>query len=189
MMNRSFVVTVLVLVAGGTGYHFGHRVAQAVGQAALSDLQRQYAEASRAAMGEARAKERELTAYADHLSERLSAERAQHAQQANQLKRSMAHVTRQYRSALDAPLQPLPQCVFTRGCVGVWNTAIGVGVGRVSSASAALSLADAPDAADTLDSGVQLADLLAHHVDDGQRCRGIEAQLNRVLDWIEGDKS
>lgn len=180
------LIAVTTLAAGTGGFFLGHRSAQAKGEAALADLKRDHALLRADAASQALDKERRLTAIANQLGAQLLQERAQHAQEADQLKRRIDRVTSQYRPAPGAPLQPAPRCVFTNGFVGVWNGAIGAGA--VPATDSAAGAVDAANPAEALDSGVQQADVLDHITDYGQRCRDIESQLNRVLDWLQGGK-
>lgn len=180
------LVAITTLAAGAGGYGLGHRSAQAKGETALANLKRDHALLMATAAGQALDKERELTATANQLGFQLLQERARYAEDTDQLKRSIARVTSQYRPAPGAPLQPVPQCVFTHGFVGVYNGAIGAAL--VPPTIPAAGAADAADPAEALDAGVQQADILEHITDYGQRCRDIESQLNRLLDWHEGSK-
>lgn len=168
---------------GLSAFFGGYHVGQLAGTARVAKLERQYADASREANERARETEQALTKRANELAGALFTEKAQHALAANNLKRSIADVTTQYRTASDAPLQPLPRCVFTRGFVSVWNTALGA-TGVPASDPAAGTDASSGTAA-TVDAGIRQDDILANHIDNGQRCRDVESQLNRVLDWIE----
>lgn len=180
------LIAITTLAAGAGGYSLGHRSAQAEGATALANLKRDHALLMATAAGQALDEERELTATAHQLGFQLLQERARHAENTDQLKRRIARVTSQYRPAPDAPLQPVPQCVFTHGFVGVYNGAIGAA--PVPPSIPAAGAADAADPAEALDAGVQQADILEHITDYGQRCRDIESQLNRLLDWHEGSK-
>lgn len=180
------LVAITMLAAGSGGYWLGHGRAQATGDAALAKLQRSHATAVAAATAQALAKERELAATAHQLGFQLLQAQARHAADTDQLKRSIPRVTSQYRPAPGAPLQPVPQCVFTHGFVGVYNAAIGAA--DLPAADTAAGAADAANPAAALDAGLQQADILAHITDYGQRCRDIASQLNRLLDWHEGNK-
>lgn len=180
------LIAITTLAAGAGGYSLGHRSAQAEGDTALANLKRDHALLLADAAGQALYKERQLTTTANQLGFQLLQERAQHAEDADQLKRRIARVTSQYRPAPGAPLQPAPQCVFTHGFVGVYNGAIGAA--PVPAADSSAGAAAAVDTAEALDSGVQQADILDHITNYGQRCRDIESQLNRLLDWHQGGK-
>ena len=180
------LIAVAALTGGAGGYYLGHRAAKAEGDAALATLKSRHATAQAEATSQARAREQELNQLAHTLGMQLLEERAGHAQQADQLKRTINRVTSQYRPQPDAPLQPVPDCVFTGGFVRVWNGAIGAG--PLSAAGPASGAADAADPAEATDSGVRQSDVLAHVVDYGQRCRDVESQLNHMIDWLQGER-
>ncbi|WP_051298673.1 hypothetical protein [Marinobacterium litorale] len=118
----------------------------------------------------------------------LRAEKAAIAHRANQLEERIAYVTEHYRPAPDSAPEPRPDCVFTRGFVGLYNSAISPA--GVSAAGAAPGADGAPGtaasaAADPLGiSGVRQPDILNHIVGYGSRCQQIEAQLNALIDHL-----
>ncbi|MBO1857952.1 hypothetical protein J4G52_30840 [Burkholderia cenocepacia] len=174
------------IAAGAIAYFGGYHAGALAGDAKVAKLERQYADGARDAVEQARIKERAETQRAAALAGDLFAEKARHALEVDELKRRIPSVTSQYRPAPDAPLQDLPRCVFTAGFVGVWNAAAGAdGVSPTGAASGAVAPAGADDA---LDSGVRQDDILAHHVDASRRSRDIESQLNKLIDYIEGEK-
>ncbi|AAS47863.1 hypothetical protein [Burkholderia cenocepacia] len=174
------------LAAGAVAFFGGYHAGALAGDAKVAKLERQYADGARDAVEQARIKERAETQRAAALAGDLFAEKARHALESDELKRRIASVTSQYRPAPDAPLQDLPRCVFTAGFVRVWNAAAGAdGVPATSAAAGAVAPARADDA---LDSGVRQDDILAHHVDASRRSRDIESQLNKLIDYIEGEK-
>ncbi|OSO82666.1 hypothetical protein [Burkholderia pseudomallei] len=174
------------LAAGALAFFGGYHAGALAGDAKVAKLERQYADGARDAVEQARIKERAETQRAAALAGDLFAEKARHALQSDELKRRIASVTSQYRPAPDAPLQDLPRCVFSAGFVRVWNAAAGAdGVPATSAAAGAVAAARADDA---LDSGVRQDDILAHHVDASRRSRDIESQLNKLIDYIEGEK-
>lgn len=179
------VATFVALACGAAGYRLGHAHAAADGASALASYQA--ATSARALASETAARDREqaLTATANQLGWTLIDERATHAREAEHLQQRISDVTAQYRPTEDAALQPAPRCVFTRGAVRVWNDAVGADAGGdgLPAADPAADVAATAAADDTVDSGVSQADALAHLIDYGQRCRGIESQLNRLLDW------
>lgn len=175
---------VVTLLGGAGGFWLGHGMASASGDADLAQLKAGHTAALVVASEQARAKERKLNLAANELRAQLDAERRAHALESNQLKGRIPRVTTQYRPAPDAPLQPAPRCLFTHGFASVWNGAIGANGGTsVPAAAPAGGAAAAPDTAEALDSGIQQADVLAHVIDYGARCRDIESQLNRLIDW------
>ncbi|CAG9261997.1 Putative phage protein Rz [Burkholderia diffusa] len=174
------------LAAGALAFFGGYHAGALAGDAKVAKLERQYADGARDAVEQARIKERAETQRAAALAGDLFAEKARHALESDELKRRIASVTSQYRPAPDAPLQDLPRCVFTAGFVRVWNAAAGAdGVPATSAAAGAVAPAGVDDA---LDSGVRQDDILAHHVDASRRSRDIESQLNKLIDYIEGEK-
>lgn len=106
-----------------------------------------------------------------------------------QLARSIPHVTTVYRPAPDAPPIAIPEPVFTWGFVRVWNAATGAcavpeadAAGRDDATASACQAPGADPAGDLAPSGLSQADIL-HGVNDyAARCRGIEAQLEALID-------
>ncbi|KVP51480.1 hypothetical protein WJ91_01390 [Burkholderia ubonensis] len=173
------------IAAGAIAYFGGYHAGALAGDAKVAKLERQYADGARNAVEQARIKERAETQRAAALAGDLFAEKARHALEVDELKRRIPSVTSQYRPAPDAPLEALPRCVFTVGFVSVWNAAAGAdGVPATAPAARAAAPAGADDA---LDSGVRQDDVLAHHVDASRRSRDIESQLNKLIDYIEGE--
>jgi len=181
-LARLGLASLALLLAAGAGYGFGQRQARDTAAAELT-AQRLAAERARIA---ALLRERQLAERGDALAARLAAQQLAGADLTAQLKRSLDRVTTVYRPAPDAPLQPLPRCVFTRGFVGVLNTAIGA---EPMPATDPAGTADTEtDSADATDSGVSQADLLDHFTDYGQRCRRLEQQLDALIDWLQPNK-
>ncbi|KWD09670.1 hypothetical protein WM34_29520 [Burkholderia ubonensis] len=177
--------TIGAIAAGAIAYFGGYRAGALAGDAKVEKLERQYADAGRVAVEQARAKEHAEAQRAADLAGDLFAEKARHALESNELKRRIASVTSQYRPAPDAPLQDLPRCVFTGGFVRLWNAAAGPdGVPAPGAAAGAAAPAGTDDA---LDSGVRQDDVLAHHIDTARHSRDIESQLNKLIDLVEGD--
>ncbi|AHI68356.1 hypothetical protein DR62_5556 [Burkholderia thailandensis] len=174
------------LVAGAAGYVKGQRAGAHAADAKLAAVERRHADALRDAVENARAQERAQTLRANRLAAALFTEKARHALDADALKRRIAHVTSQYRPTPDARPEALPRCVFTGGFVGVWNAAAGIDAARLSEADRAAGAAAPAGPDDDIDSGVREDDVLANHVDNARRSRDIEAQLNALIDWIEG---
>lgn len=178
------VAAITSMAAGAIAYFSGYHAGARAGDAKIAALERHYADRARTAIEQAREKEREQTQRAAALAGDLFAEKARHALEADELKRSIANVTSQYRPTPEAPLEDLPRCVFTGGFVRLWNAAAATdGVPATSAPAGTAAQADADEA---LDSGVCLGDVLTHHVDAAQRTRDIESQLNRLIDFIEG---
>lgn len=173
------------LVAGGGGYALGHRSAKADGDAALAKLQRDHAVATAKAADEARLRLVAEVERNNRLAQALADEKATHAQEKQSLIRRIANVTTVYVPAPGLAPQPLPRAVFTAGFVREYNTAIGLPAASSGAATAGTGgTSEAGQAPDTWlrDSGLGQADILAHIADYGERCRNLEAQVNRLLD-------
>ena len=173
------------LVAGGAGYALGHRVAKADGDAALATLRQDNADAAAKAADDARLRLIAEVERNNRLAQALADEKAAHAQEKQSLLRRIANVTTVYVPAPGLAPQPLPRAVFTAGFVREYNTAIGLPAAGTGAAAAGVGgtaeAAQAPDAW-LRDSGLSQADILAHIADYGERCRNVEAQVNRLLD-------
>lgn len=123
---------------------------------------------------------------ADALAARLAEQQRQHRTTRDQLQKEVTRVSTLYRKALDAAPEPVPACVFTRGWVRLYDRATGAELPAAPAdpAGAAAPAADAA-AAEQLDSGVDQARLLAHHIDYAEQCRNSAAQLERLIDLLE----
>lgn len=123
---------------------------------------------------------------ADALAARLAEQQRQHRTTRDQLQKEVTRVSTLYRKALDAAPEPVPACVFTRGWVRLYDRATGAEL-PAAPADPAGTTAPAADAAaaEQLDSGVDQARLLAHHIDYAEQCRNSAAQLDRLIDLLE----
>lgn len=123
---------------------------------------------------------------ADALAARLAEQQRQHRTTRDQLQKEVTRVSTLYRKALDAAPEPVPACVFTRGWVRLYDRATGAEL-PAAPADPAGTTAPAADAAaaEQLDSGVDQARLLAHHIDYAEQCRNTSAQLERLIDLLE----
>ena len=173
------------LVAGGAGYALGHRVAKADGDAALATLRKDNADAAAKAADDARLRLVAEVKLNNRLAQELADEKAAHAQEKQSLLRRIANVTTVYVPAPGLAPRPLPRAVFTAGFVREYNAAIGLPAAGTGAATAGAGgtpeAAQAPDAW-LRDSGLSQSDILAHIADYGERCRNVEAQVNRLLD-------
>lgn len=115
--------------------------------------------------------------------ERLDAENTQ-------LKRQIDDVTRQWMDE-KGRLHPV-SCVFTRGFVQHYNTALGVpdaeGAGAPATATGAGKTPRSTGATDARlrRSDISQRDILANVTDNGRQCRLWREQVNGLLDYIEG---
>ena len=179
-------VALLSAALGGVGgYWLGHHQATAQGDANLAGLRSEYASQLAASIEAARIREQALNIHGNTLTAMLLAETKAHAADAEQSKKEIDRVTTHYRPTPGAALQPAPRCVYTNGFVSLYNSANGAAAGPVPATDAAGSVDAAPDASEALDSGVSQQDVLASVIDNGGRCRDIESQLNRLIDYTE----
>ena len=197
---KACVSLVLWLVAGlllssvlQAVYQAGYDTAESEGKAELSRLREQHAEQKAAAAGQAAvdAKEaaRKLQAEqqrADGMAASMANEQRAHRKTTDRLVGEITRVNDLYRAALDAPPEPLPACVFTRGFVRVWNEATGAAPGAERSSRTTAQGAQT-NAADQLDAGISRADVLEHHVRYAEQCRNTASQLDALIDVIQGN--
>ncbi|MGL9719898.1 hypothetical protein [Symbiopectobacterium sp.] len=115
---------------------------------------------------------------------------AQLRTQTQQLTRRIDDVTQRW---LDEKGQPhAVSCLFTRGFVQHYNAALGVSDANDSGAAAApggagnTSRATASAGEPLRPSPVTQRDILANITDNGQQCQVWRAQVNGLLDYIEG---
>jgi hypothetical protein len=91
-------------------------------------------------------------------------------------------VTTVYKESPNAPLQPIPDPVYTVGFVRLWNDAyassgVRSGAGKPAGAAGEADLVRAP---------VSSADLLANHAENAGKHADCYAQLNKLIDFEEG---
>lgn len=182
----------LFLSALQDAYDIGYDKARDEGALALEKLRGEHLEQelARALTAEASAKAaakrlREEQARNDQLAADLADQQRLHRKTTDRLSGEIARVNDLYRSALDAAPEPLPHCVFTAGFVRVWDEATGAAVPATDPGRAA---AQGPDAvaAEQLDSGISQRDLLTHHVRYAEQCRNTAAQLDALIDAVQG---
>ena len=179
------LAAVAALAAGITGYSIGHGSAKAEGDAALAKLQRDHAVVVAKVADEARLRLIAEVERNNQLAQQLADEKATHAQEKQSLLRRIANVTTVYVPAPGLAPRPLPRAVFTAGFVREYNAAIGLPAADTGAAAAGVGgTAEGGQAPDTWlrDSGLSQADILAHIADYGERCRNLDAQVNRLLD-------
>ncbi|SDI83942.1 hypothetical protein SAMN05216588_12622 [Pseudomonas flavescens] len=171
-------------------YEDGYSKAQTEGTRALNLLRGEH-QAKELADAKAAAKRlQEEQTRNDELATDLAEQQRQHRKTTDRLSGEIARVNDLYRQALDTPPEPLPACMFTRGFVRVWNEATG--------ASTELPAATVPGGAnaqsteartlDQLPAGIGRADILAHHVRYAEQCRNTAAQLDALIDAVQGTK-
>ncbi len=131
--------------------------------------------------------ERQL-AEADDAVLSLRAEKASISQRASELEQEIDRVTSHYREQPQVPAQPLPDCRFTHGFVGLYNAAItpAVQVPRSDPATGADGKTGTAGTADPLGlSPIRQPDILHHIAGYGARCQAIEAQLSSLIDYLQ----
>lgn len=157
------VVCALLFLAG---FYCGHRIASDAG--ALREA-RKLADAQQTLRQHY---EQELTA-ANAQVVALRDQKRQIAATAAQLQRRINDVSR-------------PDCDFTVGFGRLYNRAIGASVPAVDIAPGAAGAPGATDTPDTAISPLTQSDILWHITDYGQQCQRTDAQLNRLIDYLEG---
>lgn len=171
-------------LAVSAGYDAGYSAARAdMAQQASAEWQRRETEL-RAEF------DRRLNA-ANNAAETLRTEKRAIQSHAEALREDIDHVTQRYRAATDAMPEPLPECIFTDGFVGLYNNAIRTdpAATAVSGADISSGTAETPGATGVADtslrpSDIRQSDILHHITDYGARCRAIEAQLNGLIDYL-----
>lgn len=118
----------------------------------------------------------------------LRVEKASITQRASELEQEIDRVTSHYREQPQAPAQPLPDCRFTHGFVGLYNAAItqAMQVPRSDPATGANGKTGTAATADPLRlSPIRQPDILRHITGYGARCQAIEAQLSSLIDYLQ----
>ncbi|WP_312929117.1 DNA-packaging protein [Stutzerimonas nitrititolerans] len=123
----------------------------------------------------------------DQLAADLAEQQRIHRQNTDRLSEEIARVNDLYREALDAQPKPLPACVFTAGFVRVWDEATGAAMPASSDPGRAAAQGTDARAAEQLDTGLSQSDVLTHHVRYAEQCRNTAAQLDRLIDAVEGN--
>ncbi|WP_053014337.1 MULTISPECIES: hypothetical protein [Xenorhabdus] len=109
--------------------------------------------------------------------------------QNQQLKRKIDHVTQRW---MDEKQQLHPvNCVFTRGFVQQYNAAFGLSSEQTHATSITSGTDETPREHETADaqlrpSGITQSDILTNVIDNGEQCLTLKAQVNGLLDYIEG---
>lgn len=177
-------------------YDTGYSTAQTEGALALERLrsEHQEQELARARAAEASAKTaakrlQEEQARNDKLASDMAEQQRQHRKTTDYLTGEIARVADLYREALDAPPKPLPACVFTAGWVRIYDEATGARAAVPGAADSGRAAAQSPEAqaAEQLDSGISQAALLGHHISYAEQCRNTAAQLDALIDAVEGN--
>lgn len=182
------IAAILVLVAlaatAAAGYSHGYGVAKTQGDLALQTLKARQQKAEADAARQADDAYTTQVNKGDAAEQQLIENQRLLTRQATAAKEQIDVVTRTYRKSPDVAPVAVPECVFTRGFIRLWNAAAGANDGSGAlQASGATATSDATaDSTAALDSGVSQADLLDWFLDYANRGRSIETQLNQVLD-------
>lgn len=181
-----------------SAYDDGFRQAKSEGDLALEKLERRHqAEAlERALAAEASAKEAAKKLQAEHqrnndLAANLAEQQRKHRTTTDRLTGEIARVNDLYRKALDGEPEPLPACVLTAGWVRVYDEATGAttpGLPTAHVSGRAAAQGAEARAADQLDSGIGPRDLLTHHVRYAEQCKSTAAQLDALIDAVQGNR-
>lgn len=174
-------------------YQDGHEAATADGNLALETLRGEYQALelarAQAVAADAKAAAKRLLdeqAHNDQLAADLAEQQRTHRRTTDQLIGEIARVNDLYRDALDAPPKPLPACVFTAGWVRVYDEATGAAVPTATDPGRTAAQSAEGNAAEQLDSGVSQRDVLEHHVRYAEQCRNTAAQLDLLIDAVQG---
>ncbi len=171
-------VFLLVGFAAIGGYRSGYEKAAAIGKAELETLKREHALAYADAVAKLSAKVQAETARALATENALSKAKEDHAKQETSLRSQIKRATSGSRH------------VFGADFVSVYNAAIGADRAELPRADRSpgpdgKAGAGVAPVAGILD-GVSEADLLAHIVYYGGRCRNLESQVNAWINHAEG---
>lgn len=193
---EAIALAVLSLLAGAAlcapvALWYGTNHGTAIGNAKVAELREQTAVANARVLKDAGEVLAQETARGNRLSAQLDQAQDRIDSLSRQLQSKVDHVSTVYRPAPDAPVQPLPQCVFTRGWLRSYNAAIGAAVpapgeGAGPSAQAPNASGAAAGEDDLLPAGIDQRDILSHHIDYAARARKLEEALNRLIDYEEG---
>lgn len=179
-----------VVIHGSASYDRGYATGRAEGDAALLNLQLQHANERAQALQDSLVQYKQQVARANQAEEQLLQVQQQLTDTRHQLQERIAHVSTAYRAAPGAAPTAIPRCVFTRGWVRDFNTALGAGLPATGArtASPGTQTATWPAAgsdAELLESGVTPADILAFAQDYGAWSLRNLAQLNALLEQGE----
>lgn len=102
------------------------------------------------------------------------------------LKQEVPRVVTVYRTAPDAAPQPLPQCLFTRGFVRVWDAALMPGAAESAGGTdQAAEHADSAVEDDLVAEGVDQLAVLANHVANAELTRSDRLQCEAAIEFLK----
>ncbi|MGQ0530004.1 MAG: hypothetical protein ACT4PG_09365 [Panacagrimonas sp.] len=105
------------------------------------------------------------------------------------LYQEVPHVVTVYKPGPDAPVQPLPACVFTRGFVGVWNRALQADLATTEASPGAAqattgpSAAEGEDSAALFDAGITQEEILENHLANSEVSTAMRLQCERLIEF------
>jgi hypothetical protein len=174
-------------------YSEGYSKAQTEGALALEQLHGEHKtlelKRAEAAAADAKAAAKRLQdeqARNDQLAADLADQQRQYRQTTDRLTGEIARVNDLYRDALDAPPKPLPACVFTAGWVRIYDEATGAAVPTAADPGRTAAQVAEGNAAEQLNSGISQRAVLAHHVRYAEQCKNTAAQLDALIDAVQG---
>jgi hypothetical protein len=174
------------LIHGSARFDSGYQKANAEGDNALAELRTEHAEAARLSAEQATKTLQAEQQRAAALAARLAEQQRQNRLTTDRLNKEITRVSSLYRRALDAPPEPVPACVFTRGWVRLYDQATGAELPATAADPAgAAAPAGETGAAEQLDSGIGQARVLAHHIGYAEQCKNTAAQLERLIELLE----
>ncbi|MBU0809630.1 MAG: DNA-packaging protein [Gammaproteobacteria bacterium] len=177
------------LSAAFLGYRYAERGGELALEQLRSDHQALELKRAQAAAADAKAAAKRLQdeqARNDQLAADLAEQQRQYRQTTDRLTGEIARVNDLYRDALDAPPKPLPACVFTAGWVRIYDEATGAAVPAAADPGRTAAQVAEGHAAEQLDSGISQRAVLSHHVRYAEQCKNTAAQLDALIDAVQG---
>lgn len=162
-------------------------------QADVAQQQQQRAEQANAALLAWQQRYQQQVAAANQAEQRYLSQTTTLRQQNETLKRTITDVTQRWIDA--SGKSRAINCVFTVGFVQQYNAGYGLSTTHFTGDSTASgSVGATSDPAEATDarlrnSGITQGDLLAHAIDAGERDQQLVAQINGLLDYIDGLKN
>lgn len=191
------VIYLLIDTLETAAYDAGYSKAQTEGALAREQLHSEHQalelKRAQAAAVDAKAAAKKLLdeqARNDKLAADLAEQQRTNRKTTDRLTGEIARVNDLYLKALDAEPEPLPACVFTVGWVRVYDEgtgAIAAGMPPATDTSRAAAQSTEGRAAEQLDSGISQRDVLEHHTRYAEQCRNTAAQLDLLIDVVEGN--
>jgi hypothetical protein len=184
-IQQAIVLAVLAALCGlAAGSVGGYRYAAALGGQDYADLSRQYAEQLAKAEAANRARLEQEVARGNRAEASLIDQQKRFAREADDLRRRIKHATTRYIPKGQTVPVAVPACVFTVDWLRQYNAAIGFpGIPPGTAPAGAEAASGTGGAADAglRESGLNQGDILAHITHYGRRCRGLEGQLNELI--------